>query len=99
MSFLNKEGLIQKEIPSGKTSKDITRNPINFPLTRSERLQSLSRGDEGFLLGLAYSTQRGYARNHAFVGELRTGYVEVQFEIPELGIEINIADVMFTECE
>ena len=99
LSFLNKEGLIQKEIPSGKTSKDITRNPINFPLTRSERLQSLSRGDEGFLLGLAYSTQRGYARNHAFVGELRTGYVEVQFEIPELGIEINIADVMFTECE
>ena len=30
LSFLNKEGLIQKEIPSGKTSKDITRNPINF---------------------------------------------------------------------
>jgi alpha-D-ribose 1-methylphosphonate 5-triphosphate synthase subunit PhnI len=33
------------------------------------------RGDEGYLLALAYSTQRGYGRNHPFAGEIRSGYV------------------------
>jgi alpha-D-ribose 1-methylphosphonate 5-triphosphate synthase subunit PhnI len=30
-------------------------------------------GDEGFVLSMAYSTQRGYGRNHRFVGELGSG--------------------------
>ena len=34
-------------------------------------------------MGMAYSTQRGYARNHAFVGELRIGTVPVEMDIPE----------------
>jgi alpha-D-ribose 1-methylphosphonate 5-triphosphate synthase subunit PhnI len=40
----------------------------DFPLDRDGRLQALARGDEGFLLALAYSTQRGYGRSHPFVG-------------------------------
>jgi alpha-D-ribose 1-methylphosphonate 5-triphosphate synthase subunit PhnI len=36
------------------------------------------RGDEGYLLALAYSTQRGYGRNHPFAGEIRSGYVAVK---------------------
>jgi alpha-D-ribose 1-methylphosphonate 5-triphosphate synthase subunit PhnI len=63
------------------------------------RLQALTRGDEGFVLGMAYSTQRGYARNHAFVGELRIGTVPVEMEIPELGFVIEIGEVTLTECE
>lgn len=51
------------------------------------------------MLGLAYSTQRGYARNHAFVGELRIGAVPVEMEIPELGFAIEIGEVELTECE
>jgi len=39
---------------------DITREAPDFPSPRDARLQTLARGDEGFLLGLAYSTQRGY---------------------------------------
>ncbi len=58
-----------------------------------------ARGDEGFLPGLAYSTQRGYARTHAFVGELRIGMVAVEIEIPELGFAVEIAEVQLTECE
>ncbi|MEN8841741.1 MAG: carbon-phosphorus lyase complex subunit PhnI, partial [Octadecabacter sp.] len=50
-------------------------------------------------LGLAYSTQRGYARNHAFVGELRIGTVPVEMEIPELGFAVEIGDISLTECE
>ena len=41
-----------------------------LPADRPLRLQALTRGDEGFVLSLAYSTQRGYGRTHAFVGEL-----------------------------
>jgi alpha-D-ribose 1-methylphosphonate 5-triphosphate synthase subunit PhnI len=48
---------------------------------------------------MAYSTQRGYARNHAFVGELRIGALPVEMDIPELGFSIEIGKVTLTECE
>ncbi len=78
---------------------DITREPMAFPTTRDRRLQRLARGDEGYLLALAYSTQRGYGRNHPFAGEIRTGDVRVGFVPEELGFEIEIADLTLTECE
>jgi alpha-D-ribose 1-methylphosphonate 5-triphosphate synthase subunit PhnI len=97
--FLGHEGLIQQEFRSEEVPPDLTRDPLDFPATRALRLQALARGDEGFLLGLAYSTQRGYARTHAFVGELRVGIVAVEVDIPELGFAVEIADVQLTECE
>ena len=48
---------------------------------------------------LPISTQRGYARNHAFVGELRIGTVPVETDIPELGFAVEIGEVVLTECE
>jgi alpha-D-ribose 1-methylphosphonate 5-triphosphate synthase subunit PhnI len=97
--FLNRDGLIQTEERSEEAPPDLTREPLEFPANRALRLQSLTRGDEGFVLGLAYSTQRGYARNHAFVGELRIGRVPVEMEVPELGFAIQIGEVELTECE
>ena len=97
--FLNRDGLIQTEARSEEAPPDLTREPLEFPANRALRLQSLTRGDEGFVLGLAYSTQRGYARNHAFVGELRIGRVAVEMEVPELGFAIQIGEVELTECE
>jgi alpha-D-ribose 1-methylphosphonate 5-triphosphate synthase subunit PhnI len=97
--FLNQEGLIQTETPSDETPPDLTREPLELPAARALRLQSLTRGDEGFVLGMAYSTQRGYARNHAFVGELRIGTVDVEMDIPELGFAVDIGEVELTECE
>jgi len=97
--FLGREGLIQGEAASAATPPDLTREPMELPANRALRLQALSRGDEGFLLGLAYSTQRGYARNHAFVGELRIGAVAVEMEVPELGFAIEIGEITLTECE
>ncbi|MDF1715897.1 MAG: carbon-phosphorus lyase complex subunit PhnI [Antarcticimicrobium sp.] len=97
--FLAGEDIIQREPESEAAPGDLTRQPMSFPAGRDIRLQSLTRGDEGFLLGLAYSTQRGYARNHAFVGELRIGTVAVEMEIPELGFAIEIGEVELTECE
>jgi len=107
LSFLDGEGLIERAGdaraeagPDGDASPpDLTREPLDFPCCRALRLQALARGDEGFLLGLAYSTQRGYARNHAFVGELRIGAVRVEMDIPELGFAVEIAEITLTECE
>lgn len=97
--FLKDEDILQDE-PAGDTPPcDLTREPLGFPSNRPLRLQSLTRGDEGFVLGMAYSTQRGYARNHAFVGELRIGKVAVEMDIPELGFAIEIGEVELTECE
>ncbi|MCF6431559.1 carbon-phosphorus lyase complex subunit PhnI [Leisingera sp. MMG026] len=97
--FLQGEDIIEREPSSDTGPGDLTREPMSFPANRSVRLQSLTRGDEGFILGMAYSTQRGYARNHAFVGELRIGTVPVEMEIPELGFAIEIGEVELTECE
>lgn len=97
--FLNDDGLIEEEPQSDEVPRDLTRQPLEFPANRALRLQSLTRGDEGFVLSMAYSTQRGYARNHPFVGELRVGTVCVEMEIPELGFAIEIGDLTLTECE
>ncbi|MEP5152242.1 carbon-phosphorus lyase complex subunit PhnI [Planktotalea sp.] len=97
--FLNREGLIEDAPRDDSVPPDLTRAPLEMPAERALRLQALARADEGFTLGLAYSTQRGYARNHAFVGELRIGAVPVEMEIPELGFAIEIGEVTLTECE
>ena len=97
--FLNREGLIQEEAVDDTTPPDLTREPLAMPAERALRLQALTRSDEGFTLGMAYSTQRGYGRNHAFVGELRIGAVPVEMDIPELGFAIEIGEVTLTECE
>lgn len=97
--FLADEGLIQPEPAGSETPRDLTREPLDFPTDRPLRLQALSRGDEGFVLSMAYSTQRGYGRNHPFVGELRTGTVAVEMDIPELGFAIEIGEAVVTECE
>lgn len=99
LSFLNRDGMIEDAPQDDTTPSDLTREPMELPADRPLRLQALARGDEGFLLGLAYSTQRGYARNHAFVGELRIGAVPVEMEIPELGFSIELGEVELTECE
>jgi alpha-D-ribose 1-methylphosphonate 5-triphosphate synthase subunit PhnI len=97
--FLNRDGLIESEARDEAVPPDLTRAPLELPANRALRLQSLTRGDEGFLLGLAYSTQRGYARNHAFVGELRIGAVAIEMDIPELGFAVEIGEITVTECE
>jgi len=98
-ALLDRDGLIEPETPSDATPTDLTRTPLELPADRALRLQSLARADEGFTLSLAYSTQRGYGRTHAFVGELRIGKVAVAVELPELGFAVEIGEVELTECE
>ena len=100
-AILANEGLIEAdgELPQDHRPGDITREPLEFPLERDTRLQALARGDEGFLLALAYSTQRGYARSHPFVGEVRIGEVELELEVPELDFAVPLGSIRVTECQ
>ncbi len=99
--LLADEGLMEREAPADETGPvpDLTREPLEFPAGRALRLQGLARGDEGFLLSLAYSTQRGYGRNHPFAGEIRQGTVAVEVEVPELGFAVEIGEITLTECQ
>ena len=99
LALLGDEDLIRPEADDGSDPADLTREPLDFPADRATRLQAMARGDEGFLLALAYSTQRGYGSTHAFVGELRIGAVPVSLTIPELGFPVEIGEIVLTECE
>ena len=101
--LLGHEGLIEPDRTGADAGAgevgDLTRTPLEFPLGRDVRLQALARGDEGFLLALGYSTQRGFGRTHPFVGEIRIGEVEVSLEVPELGFAVSLGRIRVTECQ
>ncbi len=99
LDILGQEGLIEPDVASDAVPGDLTREPLAFPAERDVRLQALARGDEGFLLALGYSTQRGYGGAHPFAGEIRMGEVAVEIEPPELGFAIDIGDIVVTECQ
>ena len=68
--ILGREDLVEPDPPPRPTPPgDLTRDPLAFPAPRDVRLQALARGDEGFLLAMGYSTQRGWGGTHPFVGE------------------------------
>jgi len=102
MNILGQEGLISPDAPKTDEASapfDLTRQPLSTPTGRDAQLQNLARADEGFLLAIAYSTQRGYGKNHPFAGEVRMGQVEVLIAPEELGFEVAIAQITLTEVQ
>jgi alpha-D-ribose 1-methylphosphonate 5-triphosphate synthase subunit PhnI len=97
--ILRHEGLIEADSAEHDEPGDLTREPLRIPASRAVRLQALARGDEGFILGMGYSTQRGYGGSHPFVGEIRVGEMAVELVPPELGFPIDIGDIVLTECQ
>jgi len=98
--LLAREGLLETPQPCDAAPPgDLTRDPLMFPADRALRLQALARGDEGWLLAMGYSTQRGYANSHPFAGEIRRGFVRVELVADELGFAIDIGDIEVTECQ
>jgi alpha-D-ribose 1-methylphosphonate 5-triphosphate synthase subunit PhnI len=77
---------------------DLTREPLTVPCRREQRLQALARADEGFLVGLAYSSMRGFGRVHPYITELVCGRVKVALVIPEIGEVVAIGEIEITEC-
>ncbi len=101
VELLGNEGLIERHTPDADDPEpgDLTREPLSFPADRALRLQNLARGDEGYLLAMGYSTQRGYANNHPFAGEIRFGTVDVEIVPEELGFPIVVGEIDITECQ
>jgi alpha-D-ribose 1-methylphosphonate 5-triphosphate synthase subunit PhnI len=98
--LMAREGLMECQLPQSEQAPgDLTREPLMFPAQRALRLQALARGDEGWLLGLGYSTQRGYANAHPFAGEIRRGQASVEIVPDELGFAIDLGEVELTECQ
>jgi len=99
--LLAADGLIERSAAGTADAVvgDLTREPLSFPAERDVRLQNLARGDEGFLLALGYSTQRGFGRTHPFAGEIRFGEVEVEFFAEEVGFAVPLGTVAVTECQ
>lgn len=99
-AILGGEGLIEQESAGAAAAPgDLTRAPLAYPAARDLRLQALARGDEGFLLAMGYSTQRGYGHSHPFAAEIRQGRVTVEIVPPELGFAVEIGEIAVTECQ
>jgi alpha-D-ribose 1-methylphosphonate 5-triphosphate synthase subunit PhnI len=97
--LLARENLMRREASTDATPTDLTRAPLTYPADRSARLQNLARGDEGFVLAMGYSTQRGYGGAHPFVGEIRYGSVAVELVPEEVGFAVDLGDMELTECQ
>jgi len=99
--LLQHDDLIDQEpVPPGDPAPfDLTRQPLAFPAERDARLQNLARADEGFLLSMGYSTQRGYGNTHPFAAEIRYGSLEVEMFVEELGFAVTVGEIELTECQ
>jgi alpha-D-ribose 1-methylphosphonate 5-triphosphate synthase subunit PhnI len=99
--LLRRESLVEDDaIPPGDPAPfDLTRQPLDFPASRPARLQNLARADEGYLLSMGYSTQRGYGNTHPFAAEIRYGTVEIEMFVEELGFNVTIGEIEVTECQ
>lgn len=99
--ILGRDGLIEPSPSADADAEvgDLTREPLSFPADRDLRLQNLARADEGFMLALGYSSQRGYGRNHPFAGEIRFGEVEVEFFAEDAGFAVPLGPIALTECQ
>jgi alpha-D-ribose 1-methylphosphonate 5-triphosphate synthase subunit PhnI len=82
IDYLRKEGLLAAWPENNAEPKDITKTGLDFPTTRSERLQVLTRGQTGAVTALGYASLRGYGTLHPTVGELRIGTISVYVPDP-----------------
>lgn len=99
LEILEQDGLVESPPSGPEPAADLTREPLDYPASRSTRLQALARADEGYALALAYSTQRGYGRTHPFAAEIRSGVVSLSMHIDELGYALPVGELLMTECE
>ena len=97
--LLAADGFLEIEEPCGSLPEDLTREPLKTPCSRALRLQNLARADEGFLLAMAYSAQRGFGiSDHPFAGEIRMGWVEIEVALDEVEFSVVIGEICVTEC-
>lgn len=98
--MLKDEGLIDRFPENNTEPYDVTEKLLEFPAPRSARLQTMTRADTGFISGLAYSVLRGFGQVHPTVGELRSGYIELEIPYPDSDNDtIYLGEILITEVE
>ncbi|MDQ0473308.1 carbon-phosphorus lyase complex subunit PhnI [Labrys wisconsinensis] len=66
---------------------------------RASRLASLALADEGTLTSVANAAMQDMGTNHPLVADLRVGEVGVALRIEDLGLAVDLADILVTECQ
>lgn len=82
VDYLRQERLFPEVKEDNTEPLDVTKKSLQFPATRSERLQVLTRGNTGAVISLGYAAIRGYGEVHPTVGELRVGHLPLTIEHP-----------------
>lgn len=82
VDYLREEGLFEKYPADDTPPKDVTKKSLQFPTSRSERLQVLTRGQTGAVTSLGYASLRGYGQVHPTIGEVRVGSVPIHVQHP-----------------
>lgn len=100
LNYLRKEMLIEDISIDNSEPVDITKKSMEFPTKRSERLQSLTRGQTGAVVSLAYSSLKMSGIEHPTVGELRVGCVPLYIGNSEYeNDDYYIGEIKVTEVE
>ncbi|KLU60268.1 alpha-D-ribose 1-methylphosphonate 5-triphosphate synthase subunit PhnI [Peptococcaceae bacterium CEB3] len=77
LDVLRNEGLL---LPCGDNDRepdDVTKESVQFPTSRSQRLQILTGGQTGAVTSLGYAALRSFGALHPTVGELRVGNLPI----------------------
>ncbi len=104
VDYLRQEGLFKKHEQDDTVPFDITKQHLQFPASRSARLQSLTRGQTGAVTSLGYASLRGYGQVHPTVGEIRVGtvplFVKQPYEVESrVEDQYYIGEIRVTEVE
>ncbi len=100
IDYLEDEGLLKREEENNDEPDDITKKAIEYPSTRSQRLQALTRGQTGAVTSLGYAEIRGYGISaHPNIGECRVGQQPVYINPDDDYGEYFIGDFEVTEID
>lgn len=98
--YLSQEGLYKIHPIDNTEPDDITKKSIEFPSTRSQRLQSMTRGQTGAVTSLGYAELRRGQGSHPNIGELRVGELPIHVSLSQAEEdEYYIGSVLVTEVE
>jgi alpha-D-ribose 1-methylphosphonate 5-triphosphate synthase subunit PhnI len=104
VEYLRGEKLFSQIEDDNTEPIDVTKQSLQFPTTRSERLQVLTRGQTGAVTSLGYAAIRGFGQVHPTVGELRVGKLPLTISHPtdqsnEEKNDYYIGEIKVTEVE
>lgn len=82
IDYLRREGIMMEYEDNDEEPRDVTKDTLQLPSSRSERLQILTRGQTGAVTALGYASLRGFGSVHPTVGELRVGFLPLYIDSP-----------------